>query len=853
MSHGIARKFSFAGSLFLFMGGVYALGAHAVKEIPREHPRLFGSKQELMQLAARRAGAFGRMRNIARRGSGHELSYVFSLCLTYAVEGGDDLARKAISIARDIISRPLKKGHEPFAIDMAIVAIVWDHCYDKLTDDDKKRMIDWVNEIYRININVETHVFFNGYYGYKMWGFGLAGYATWPDNPKAREIIDFVSKDVVERAVPAQQFAGEGGGWPEGYYVHYFLYYWLLYCEAARRLEGIDYYSMAPGFFGQRPVASMFECYPGRNSHNARSMPCWGDGRSGGGYGGDTDMALCVRRILARFFFDKDPMMGYVAAFNRETPSPGAADYSYMDFLWDDADLPAAPLDRMKLAHHATGAGHVYARSSWKDDATWVFFKAGRRLAGHQHLDMGHFSIYKHAVLASDSGEYATFDDSHSINYYMRTIAHNCILVFDPAETFRNMRSGKDGDNDGGQAYQWTGTSMAPNGSARDMRVVEANRNRVDIAEIIAYEDTPLYTYAAADCTKAYSSSKMQHYVRHFLFIRPDNVVVFDYVAAKRPDFEKTWLLHTVNEPTVPGGETMKEPGLFACSGGFFTASNGGGGIVCQTLLPQEHRMTKIGGKGVKDYWYRGRRYAPSSDRDAFGASYWRIEVSPTRPSALDAFLHVIWTGRNNSPLPPPAKLLSESGMLGAEFTTTQGVARVLFDSTGRAGGRIEFYVGGNPVVAQPLVASVVLERSAMRLPDIKRPAQPGKTAEPQKEEPKETQPAGPTEEDRLKADVAASAMRAAVADALRAGKGASIFVSIAGMRTRGRVKNASDEGITVAVAGMDVIVPWDDLSPKEFYALARDLVADHALLYTYCFGVGLADEAEAEKAASGR
>jgi len=831
------------GIAFCF-SNAYGMGAYAVKELPAEHPRLFGSKQELVRLAAARRSAYDRMKAATKDQSSTELELVFSLSLVYAIEGDESCAKRAISIARDIIARPLKVGHETFATEMSKVAIVWDHCFDKLSTDDKKSIVEWINKEYTANIDVETHVFFNGYYGYKMWGFGMAGYATWPDNPKAREIIDFVTKDVIERAIPAQKFGGDGGGWSEGYYVHYFLYYWLIYCETARRLEGIDYYSMAPEFFSWRAVAEMFECYPGTGDYNARRMPCWGDGRSGG-YGSDTDMALCCRRILSRYFMDKNPLMRLVAAFDRETPHPGAPPLAYMDFLFDDSDLPVAPLDQMKLAHLAKGAGHVWARSSWKDDATWVFFKAGRRLAGHQHLDMGHFAIYKYGVLASDSGEYATFDDEHTISYYMRTIAHNAILIFDPREAWKSTRSGKDGANDGGQAYPWSSSSMSPNGSARDMHVVEACRQLVDISEITAYEDTPLYTYAVGDITHAYASSKMQAYTRHFLFVRPDNVVVFDVVTSKKPELKKTWLLHTVNEPSAPGGEQKKESGLFTCSGDTVTAVNGEGTIICQTLLPKDRTITKIGGKGDKDYWYGGRRYAPSSDRDALGASSWRIEVSPSAPSATDFFLHVITVGKNKAPLPPPARLVVDGSLAGAEFAVANGVVRVYFDTTGQPGGRIEFYTGGVLTVSQPLPVQVNLEPGVLRPPEPKPATNvQAKTPKPEQKTPQES-----PEELRKKADDAAGLMRTQIIKSVVEGKPVSAFVNVMGTRMKGRIAAADGEGVSVEVAGVNMKMLWVEMSAKDFYSIAREVVSDHALLYVYCIGMGLTAEAEAEKA----
>ena len=41
----------------------------------------------------------------------------------------------------------------------------------------------------------------------------------------------------------------------------------------------------------------------------------------------------------------------------------------------------------------------------------------------------------------------------------------------------------------------------------------------------------------------------MKSFVRQFVFIQPDVVVVFDRVVSTKPEFRKTWLLHSVDEP----------------------------------------------------------------------------------------------------------------------------------------------------------------------------------------------------------------------------------------------------------------------------------------------------------------
>ena len=78
--------------------------------------------------------------------------------------------------------------------------------------------------------------------------------------------------------------------------------------------------------------------------------------------------------------------------------------YAYKDFLWRETDIVNGDLASFKLSHVSKGPGHVHARSSWNEEATHFFFTCGDRFTAHQHLDVGHFLIYRHAELVGDGG-----------------------------------------------------------------------------------------------------------------------------------------------------------------------------------------------------------------------------------------------------------------------------------------------------------------------------------------------------------------------------------------------------------------------------------------------------------------
>ena len=86
----------------------------------------------------------------------------------------------------------------------------------------------------------------------------------------------------------------------------------------------------------------------------------------------------------------------------------------------------------------------------------YFFFKCGDRFTAHQHLDNGHFLIYKHEELAGD----------------------------------------------GGQHHDWP----HHNGSVEDSLAWERDRELYDITDMLAVEDQGSYLYLAGDCSRAYKS-----------------------------------------------------------------------------------------------------------------------------------------------------------------------------------------------------------------------------------------------------------------------------------------------------------------------------------------------------------
>jgi hypothetical protein len=629
--------------------------------VPAEHPRLFGSHEYLQSLAVSRPDAYKRVVDVARRQKADDHAKMISMALVCAIENDEQLGKDAVQMAMKYVTGPIKIGHVPFAHDLARCAIVYDLCHEFWTKEQRAQFQKYMNATVDANVRSETHVFHNGWYGYKNWGIGLACYATYYENDRAATILDELEADWRTRAAPALELAGDGGGWAEGYYVNYWLYEWLFFCEVARRCGGVDYYADAPKFFENRAVAGMFETYPGISTYNSRRSIPMGDG-GGRVFGGDRDKALSARRILvSRFAGDPDHQV--VHTFNEQTPRSSVGVYAYKDFLWRDTSIKSGNLKDFKLSHISRGPGYVYARSSWDDDATYFFFKCGDRFTAHQHLDVGHFLIYKYEELAGDGGHYDSFGSSHDVNYHLRTIAHSTILLYDPAEKWPGIRAGNVTGNDGGQAHNWP----HHNGAVVDPAQWYEGRELYDIADIVAFEDQGAYLYVAGDCTRAYSSNKMESFTRQIVYLRPDTFVIFDRVCSRNSDFKKTWLLQAMKVPT----QTDKH----------LVITNGKGRLFIQTLLPERPQVRLV--SGTELYSYGWHDYPPSQDTGP--APECRIEVSPSEPQMCDYFLHVLTATSSDINSVDEAKVIRRE----QDITVSVGTTTIRFSTPG-VGGSIE-------------------------------------------------------------------------------------------------------------------------------------------------------------------
>jgi len=638
-------------------GAPLIAGSAWAQVLEGRHPRLLGPAEHLRALAKAKPEAYQ-----AAKSPDAIRNNIFAAGIVQAVEPGT-VTREQMQPYIDAALKDAGRGptnqHQESWIWMQEVVLAYDFFHDALSAEQRQQMVSWLNA--QLDSFKDDEGGFHNSIQPKILTYLRVAYATRGENPRAQEFHDYALKYLYEaRMAPILNQFGAGGGHTEaGWYARGSLWYLVEALELARRVEGYDGFAQAPRFFYQRLALELFQSYPGLWIYGSERYPVEGDGSYL--YGGHNEAGRFSRLLLSQYFRGSE-LARLSANFTPRRASSGPSEL--VNFLYKEEPSPLLPLESAPLSHIASGIGEVYARSDWSDNATWFRFNAGDYWTGHQHLDVGNFEIFHGEPLATESGEYIDFSSNHSINYLMRTIAHNCILVFDPNEKFPMKTTFRDGGhvtpaNDGGQTKTWEWP-------VQDLDKWNARRSEFERADITAYQNTPQFLSVAADCSKAYNPAKLKSWSRRIVFLRPGTFVILDRVSSTNAAFEKTWLLHSSGEPKI-AGQTISIAG-----------AEGKGKLQVQTLLPRNATL-----RTVKGATYHGQSFEEAKSGQSDAAPQWRLEVLPATPATDDVFLHVLSTDDS----PQPARLIERNGQVGVDV----GGSQVMFEGAG--GGSVT--VGG--------------------------------------------------------------------------------------------------------------------------------------------------------------
>ncbi len=585
-------------------------------------------------------------------------------------------------------------------------ALVYDWCYDLLDTATKTKLIAQMKNTsclaeYCIFKNTPKQ-YLNGHYGeYAPSVFLAMGLAIYDEQ---QDVFDFAYQEQVERFAPTRNPWYASGAHHQGsQYIHVRYGNELLQAFLLDKL-GISPYKREIStvafreLYANIPQATDMDGMPEGDCHNNITM-------------GNHYMAF----VPIAATLSKNPFLQGYAQMSLEKLS----EIPTRAFLFYNPLLSAAPFDSLPLSRFfSSPSGLMIARTKWDidkkgkpSDAMVVLMNMREYNAkNHVHLDVGHFGIYYKGHLALDAGIYQGKDPNNEwgklnyVNYYARTVAHNSLLILDPNEPTPYEGSNiKATSRDGGQ-FSFKNRAFD---SIQEMFAADKS------AEILAHEISkgmsPDYTYLMGDMTRAYNvprnvavyPAKADTVRRSFVFLNlhnpqvPGALIVLDKVVSTNDSFQKKWVLHSQNEPTVSNGSISLES----------TEAGRNGKLVNEVLLPQfgNRQIEKIGGEG-KEYWVDGKNWGTVTQQDA---GRWRIELSPKTAAKSDNFLNVIQV-MDAAPSPktlPVAKAFSTEGNYVAITIDNRIVAQHLRLCTNAA--PITFTIGDKKKVYHALVTDL--------------------------------------------------------------------------------------------------------------------------------------------------
>ena len=460
--------------------------------------------------------------------------------IAYLLTGEECFARAAVRHALHAAALPVDSDatSEDFnrSAIMYGLAVAYDMACDFMTDDERAAVLEAIrvrgDYFYRHYVrHFETHSMDNHVWQHTFRNFFFASIATAGDLPDAEKWVRY-GYEVWCSRFPI--LGGDDGGWHDGNsYFEANLVSFVYIPFVLSRLTGVDFFDIP--WFRNLPGFLVYS-FP-KNSYAT-------------GFGDDYDK---LRTPPAQY-------MGFADALARELASPEARWYAdrligddpaalykartfrLYRILTDKAIDCVAPREPQPLTsrfYPDTGFSLMHSDPADSSrDLMASFFALPFGSTGHAHAAHNGFTIsYGGRQLFGGTGYYSNFNDPHTLMHY-RTRGHNTILADGLVQVI--------GEN----GYGW----------------------------LARFADSEALTYTLGDATHAYDEMRTPFWIdrmqqsgvaytaengfgdpgitrfrRHFVYLKPDIVVIYDELAAREP-VQWTWLLHSHDRMTSCDG-----------------------------------------------------------------------------------------------------------------------------------------------------------------------------------------------------------------------------------------------------------------------------------------------------------
>lgn len=667
--------------LLIFSGwGIKAQLLTSSPPIPSDHPRLFITSKTLPDVKARaKLPEFSReIRRI------YLSSSPACLALRYLLEGNTLAGEKALNDAYDwlLSTKDYGKNRPPFK-SVFQASIAFDYCYDLFGQSGVPSKQNFIKELIRVSNmspgsksiyplpeNLQSIVghFVEGVF----YNHIFAGIAIYGDENR---MYDAASKFMFNRIQPENNFWMQSHKHHQGHYVGTRHSHSVLAALAYKTLSGGE--NLFVNGFEKVPYHLVYSLRPDRQLLRE------GDVRVDDGSYEYHDFIL---RQTANYA--SDPHLRWLANQNIFATYDAALEKDFFDLIYRPKNAKSSNISSLPLTKYFPEpiGGEIIARTGWdlsgknSQDAVVQMRIGGYYFGNHQHKDFGTFQIYYKGNLTGDSGQYEDRSnpttEGHWRSYYRSTIAHNGLLIFDPNEKY-NGGNWTNTEVDGGMRWPLNNDVQPDN-----LNELKNAKNGYQYAEVIAHEigsdsKKPEYSYIAGDLTKGYNYSngvnraKVTSVTRSMVTFNTDDpkypvvFMVFDRIVSTNDGFKKTFLMHTVQEPSIDGKKTIINRG-----------STYNGKLVSYTLLPKNPNLSAVYG-----YTINGKDYDPEKSTDKMNTRKqpeyedlrWRLEVNPSRSQKEDYFMHAMAV-MDKETTEPIAKEVIQGELVGAKMLDKIGL-----------------------------------------------------------------------------------------------------------------------------------------------------------------------------------
>jgi hypothetical protein len=361
-------------------------------------------------------------------------------------------------------------------------------------------------------------------------GLAASGFVLYDEEPEA---INWIRQaDLVFQT--AFLVGSDDGSSTEGHqYWAYSMESILCYTEAARDLMGINYYDSkwlkgAMDFIIYCTIPD-FNTMPG-NPDFANCVMSFGDSHRDYRSHGPV-------HILCRLASEYNNGCAQWLADEMIQRGVGVTDFDFRawaNLLWYDETIIPASLSNLPTVKHFEDIGWITTRSGWDEDAVMIGFKCGP-FHGHK------VQPYYEKQVDEGWNSYHTIVNGHGhpdVNSY-QIYAYGKWLATEPGYarpkyTYDHCTIVAGGLGQLGEGSNWF-----------DRQAVMDAKGK---STIIKAESTVDYDYIIGDAENIYRSSSLTKFYRHFVYIKPDIIVIADELEASPSSNYFEWRLRTTHK-----------------------------------------------------------------------------------------------------------------------------------------------------------------------------------------------------------------------------------------------------------------------------------------------------------------